>query len=212
MQSLFAFLSSEFVALHGYWALALLVGLESVGIPVPGETALITAAALAGATHGVNIYFVVLAAAGGAIVGDSIGFWIGRKAGFPLLKRYGARIGITEKRIKLGRYLFDRHGGKLVFFGRFIALLRTLAAFLAGASRMHWPRFLMFNAAGGIVWASLFGAIAYFFGGWVKHLTLPLGIGLLAVGCIVLGLGFLQLKRRENEMLDRAERAYPGPV
>jgi len=93
---------------------------------------------------------VIAAAASGAILGDNLGFWIGREGGYRLLRRYGRYIRLEERRLKLGQYLFMRHGGKVVFFGRFVAVLRAWAAFLAGTNRMRWPRFLLFNAAGGI--------------------------------------------------------------
>lgn len=137
------------IAQYGYGAVALAVGVESIGVPFPGETTLIAAALYAGATHQLNIVAVVAVAAIGAILGDNVGFLIGREFGFRLLVRYGHFIRMTKPRIKLGQYLFLRHGGKVVFFGRFAAVLRALAAFLAGANRMTWPRFLVFNAAGG---------------------------------------------------------------
>jgi hypothetical protein len=106
------------------------------------------AAAIYAARPGPQYVEVIAAAAAGAIVGDNIGYWIGREIGFRLLVRYGSHVGQTEGRIKVGQYLFQRHGGKIVFFGRFIALLRVLAALLAGVNRMSWPRFFFFNAAG----------------------------------------------------------------
>ena len=128
----------------------------------PGETALVTAAVYAGATHNLNIAMVILAAITGAIVGDNIGFLVGRQFGYRLLLRHGSLFRLTTARIKLGQFLFLRHGGKMVFFGRFIAVLRALAALLAGVNCMAWPRFLIFNAAGGIVWAGGYGTLAYF--------------------------------------------------
>lgn len=212
MHALVALISKEFVALNAYWAVALFVGIESIGIPFPGETTLIAAAALAGASGGVSIFGVVAAAAAGAIVGDSIGFWIGRKAGLPLLERYGKHIGVTEARLKLARYLFQKHGGKVVFFGRFVAILRALAAFLAGASGMAWPRFLLFNATGGVLWATIYGTLAYFFGAEIEHVTGPVGIGLLALGALAVIAGFVFLKRHEKKLMEEAERAQPGPL
>ncbi len=174
----------------GYGAVFLAVGIESIGIPFPGETTLIAAAAYAGGTHKLNIAFVIAAAAAGAIIGDNIGFWIGREFGFRLLLRYGRYIGITERRIKLGQYLFRRYGGEVVFFGRFVAVLRALAAFLAGTNRMSWPRFLIFNAAGGIVWSGLYGIGAYALGKQIHRLAGPVGIvlGVIALILIVTGL------------------------
>ena len=148
---------TQMIGQYGYGAVALAVGIESIGIPFPGETMLIAAAVYAGSTHQLSVTLVVVAAAAGAIMGDNIGFWIGREFGFRFLLRYGRYVRVTEPRIKLGQYLFLRHGGKVVFFGRFVAVLRALAAVLAGTNRMSWLRFLAFNAAGGIAWATIYG-------------------------------------------------------
>src|SRR5204863_5080605 len=105
---------------------------------------------------------IVIVAAAGAIVGDNIGYAVGRHGGWRLLRRYGKHVGIDEGKLKLGRYLFLRHGGKVVFFGRFIGILRTYAAALAGANHMPFPRFFSFNATGGLIWASIYGFGYYF--------------------------------------------------
>ncbi len=200
------------VAKFGYGAVALAVGVESVGIPFPGETTLIATALYAGASHHLNIVLVVAAAAAGAIIGDNIGFWIGREFGFRLLLRYGGYIRMTPARIKLGQYLFMRHGGKVVFFGRFVAVLRSLAAFLAGADRMSWPRFLLFNALGGIVWSSAYGFGAYFLGKAIHRVIGPVGIVLAVVAVIAIIAGFVFLRRNEKRLEEEAERALPGPI
>ena len=204
--------ATRFIADYGYWGLAGVVGLESMGIPLPGETMLIAAATWAALTHQLSIELVIAAAAAGAIVGDSIGFLIGRQIGFPLLLRYGARIGMTEARLKVGQYLFLRHGAKVVFFGRFIALLRTLAALLAGINQMPWPRFLFFNASGGIVWATVFGVGAYMFGNVLHRLTGPLAIVFAILGAAAALTGFVLARRHEQRLLAEAERALPGPL
>jgi len=113
---------------YGYPAIAAVVGLESMGIPLPGETMLVLSAIYAGTHSDLHIAGVIAAAALGAIVGDNVGYWVGREFGYPLLVRYGRYVGLTEARIKLGQYMFLRHGGKVVFFGRFFAGLRVLAA------------------------------------------------------------------------------------
>lgn len=200
------------IATYGYYAVGGMVGLESLGVPLPGETTLIAAATLAGATHTLSIAFVVAAAAGGAIIGDSIGFWIGRGIGFRLFVRYGRRIGLGEGRIKLGQYLFHRHGAKVVFFGRFIAILRTLAALLAGINRMPWTRFLPFNAAGGILWACLYGFGAFYFGKAVARYAGPVGIVLLVLGAVLAAFGFFFVRRNEKRLIGEAEAALPGPL
>jgi len=121
---------------YGYWAVLLFVAIESTGIPFPGETMLLVAAVYAGTTHHLAIPFVITAAAVGAILGDNLGFWVGREGGYRLLRRYGHVIRLDERKLKLGQYLFQKHGGKVVFFGRFVAVLRAWAAFLAGTNRM----------------------------------------------------------------------------
>src|SRR3954464_5687956 len=131
------------IATYGYWLILLTVGLESMGVPLPGETTLVAGAVYAGTTGRLDIELVLAAAAAGAVVGDNLGYWLGRRLGFPLMLRHGPRVGLTESRMKLGQYLFLRHGGKIVFFGRFVALLRTFAALLAGINHMAWPQFLL---------------------------------------------------------------------
>lgn len=196
----------------GYGAVFLAVGIESIGIPFPGETTLIAAAAYAGTTHKLNIAYVIAAAAAGAITGDNVGFWIGREFGFWLLVRFGHYIRITDRRIKLGQWMFMRYGGAVVFFGRFVAVLRALAAFLAGANRMSWPRFLIYNAAGGIAWAGLYGIGAYELGKQVHRLAGPVGAVLSAIAIVAIIVGFLFLRRNEQRLEDEAERALPGPI
>jgi membrane protein DedA with SNARE-associated domain len=119
---------------YGYAVIFVIVMLESAGIPMPGETILVSAAVYAGTRHALDIRWVITAAAGGAILGDNIGFWVGREFGEPLLAKWGHLIGLDLRKRMLGRYLFARYGGLIVFFGRFVALLRAFAALLAGAN------------------------------------------------------------------------------
>src|SRR5260370_40543 len=126
-----------------------------------GETALVAADLYAGSTHQIGIVSVVLVAAMADMIGDNIGYLIGRSIGIRLLARYGRYVRLSELRLKVGQYLFLRHGGKIVFFGRFVAFLRTFAALLAGVNRISLPHFLVMNALGGICWALLFGGGAY---------------------------------------------------
>ena len=113
------------IAGYGYYAVFLVVMLESAGVPMPGETVLVSAAIYAGTTRGLDIRLVVVAAAVAAILGDNLGFWVGRRYGQDLLTRYGPRVGLDGRKQQLGRYLFKRYGGAIVFFGRFVAVLRT---------------------------------------------------------------------------------------
>ncbi len=114
-----------------------------MGIPLPGETALIAAAVYAGATHHLSIVVLVAVAASAAIIGDNAGYWIGRTGGQRLAERYGRFVRLDRAKLKVGRYLFETYGMKVVLFGRFVAVLRTFAAFFAGVSRIRWSRFLV---------------------------------------------------------------------
>ena len=203
---------ADLIAAHGYIVVAAIVSLESMGLPLPGETTLVTAAAYAGTTHRLDIGVVVAAAAAGAIVGDSVGFWIGRRFGHALVIRYGRMVGIDDGRVKLGQYLFARRGGSVVFFGRFIALLRALAALLAGINCMPWGRFLFFNVAGGIVWAAVFGGGAYLLGEAFERLQGVLAVAGIAGGAIACLLALRFVRQHEAALLAEAERALPGPV
>lgn len=197
---------------YGYLVVFLLVMAESIGLPVPGETALIGAALYAGSTHKLEIAWVIAVAIAGAIVGDNIGYSIGRYGGARLLLRHGHKIRLHEGRLKIGIWLFRRHGGKVVFWGRFVSVLRTYAAFLAGTNQMAWRRFLFFNAAGAIVWATTFGVAYYVFGSALQKLSTTIDVTLGVAGIVIL-VGFLVWsKRKEDELLERAEREVPGSV
>lgn len=197
---------------YGYLAVLIFVAIESTGIPFPGETMLLVASIYAGTTHHLSIAFVIVAAAAGAIFGDNLGFWVGREGGYRLLRRYGRYIRLDERKLKLGQYLFQKHGGKVVFFGRFIAVLRAWAAFLAGTNRMRWIRFLGFNALGGIAWATLYGLGGYLLGNNVHRLTGPLGILAVVLAAVILLALFFLLRRNEQRLEDEAEKAFPGPL
>jgi membrane protein DedA with SNARE-associated domain len=148
---------------YGLFLLFVLVALESTGIPLPGETALIAASVLASQGHYSIVWVIVLAAAG-AIIGDNAGYWIGRKGGRALLRRIPYLRDYFERILPPAEKFFEKHGAKAVFLGRFVSLLRVTAAWLAGISHMPWWRFLFWNAAGGIIWATAFGIVAYYSG------------------------------------------------
>ena len=197
------------VATYGAWLVGAIVGLESMGIPLPGETTLVTAALYAGATGRLSIAAVVFAAAAGAIVGDNIGFWIGRTLGYRWVVRHQSTLRLTPKRLRLGQYLFDRHGGKVVFLGRFVAVLRAFAALLAGLNRMRWRRFLVFNMMGAIVWASAYGGGAYAFGDKLTNVLGDTGILLSAAAAALVVIGFLLARKYEQRLSEKAERYLP---
>ncbi len=200
------------VVSYGYLAVFSLVGLESLGVPVPGETVLIIAGTYAGLTHHLSAWGIVGAAAAGAIIGDTIGFWVGDKGGYRLLRRYGKYVRFDEPKIKVARYLFARHGGKVVFFGRFVAVLRTYAAFLAGMTRMHYRKFLFYNASGGILWSALYGFGSYFAGATIQRLSGWLTWVFVAIAVLSIVAAILIVRRRMAALYEVAEAAYPGPL
>jgi membrane protein DedA with SNARE-associated domain len=147
---------------YGLVLLFLVVAGESMGIPLPGETAIIAAALLAAPPHEhFSIVWVIVVAAVAAIVGDNIGYWLGRVGGRPLLERWGVTRRYAERVLPPAERFFARHGGKAVFLGRFVSVLRVTAAWLAGITHMHWWKFFLWNAAGGIIWAAAVGVVAY---------------------------------------------------
>ncbi len=202
----------QLIAHYGYAAIFLVIALESAGIPLPGETILVTASIYAGTAHGLNIAGIITAAAAGAIFGDNIGFWVGREVGLHLLIRHGHYVRLNEARLKLGQYLFQRHGGKIVFFGRFVAVLRAFAALLAGANGFEPKRFFFFNAAGGIVWATLFGTLGYVFGAQAHRIAGPFGLAMLILALVLLFFAWRFYKSHEARLMEEAEAALPGPL
>ncbi|HEY7421784.1 MAG TPA: DedA family protein [Gaiellaceae bacterium] len=202
----------EWLSSYGYLVVFLLVMIESIGVPVPGETALIGAALYAGSTGKLEIWAVIAVAIAGAIIGDNIGYSLGRYGGAKLLLRYGHKIRLHEGRLKIGIWLFRRHGGKVVFWGRFVSILRTWAAFLAGANHMEWPRFLVFNAAGAIVWATVYGVVYYVFGDAIERLSTAIDVTFGVVGLVLVIAFVVWTRRKEAELQQRAEREIEGSV
>jgi membrane protein DedA with SNARE-associated domain len=148
---------------YGLLILFLIVAAESSGIPVPGETALITTGVLASQGH-FEIEWVIVVAAAAAIIGDNIGYWIGRKGGTKLLDRWAFTRRMRDRYMPPAQRFFNAHGGKTIFLARFVAVLRIFGAWIAGITHMPWWRFLLWNAAGGICWALLVGLVSYYLG------------------------------------------------
>jgi membrane protein DedA with SNARE-associated domain len=167
---------------YGLILLFALVAVESAGIPLPGETALITAAVLAAGGR-FNIVEVIAIAAAGAIVGDSTGYWIARTGGRKALAKIPIARDALPRLLPRGERFFERHGSKTVVIGRFVAGLRVTVAWLAGISHMPWGKFVVYNAIGGILWATTIGLVAYYFGNAVIDAVEK--YGLIAVGVIV---------------------------
>jgi membrane protein DedA with SNARE-associated domain len=197
---------------YGYAAVLGFVMVESLGIPFPGETMVIAASLYAGSSHHLSPWLIWAVAAAGAIVGDNVGFAIGRWGGFRLLRRYGSKIRLDEAKLKVGKLVFARHGGKVVFFGRFVSILRTYAAFLAGTNQMSWPRFLAFNAAGGVVWSGLYAIGFYYLGSALKGVRGPVDYGLGAAAAVLVVAFVMWTRRHARQLEAEAEQAYPGDL
>jgi membrane protein DedA with SNARE-associated domain len=183
---------------YGLVLLFAVVAAESAGVPLPGETALIAAAILAAQGH-YSIVAVIAVAASAAIIGDNGGYWIGRKGGRKLLERWPLVNRHAQRVLPRAERIFARHGGKTVFFGRFIAILRITAAWMAGISHMPWWRFLLFNAAGGILWATLVGLVAYYSGHAAANAIQTYGYyaaGAIAVATVAFLIGLRWWERR----------------
>ena len=187
-----------------YLAVGVIIGLESLGIPLPGEIALVSAAVLASQEVGISPVWVGVSAIIGAIIGDTIGYTIGRKYGMTLFEKLGRRFPkhFGTGHIALAKQLFSRWGVWAVFFGRFIALLRILAGPLAGALRMRYPHFLAANASGAICWAGGTTAVVYFLGlaaeKWLSRFS-----WVALVVAVVIGIGVTKLLKDRTTALIR---------
>ena len=182
---------------YGYVIVALLVAAENLGLPLPGESALITAAAFAARGH-LWLPGVIIASTAGTIVGGSGGYWIGRAGGLRLVHRIGKFIRVSDADIQKGHEFFEKHGAKTVFLARFIAILRIVVGLLAGVSEMPFLRFTLYNALGGACWSVAIGLLAYTFGANLPRLHRLLGTGgLIAAGVVLLAiLVAFRLRRR----------------
>jgi membrane protein DedA with SNARE-associated domain len=183
---------------YGYVIVVVLVLAEGVGLPLPGETALITAAAVAAQSHRLSIIGVILASFVGAAGGGVGGYWIGKSGGLPFLERHGHVIGITKERIAKARGFFTEHGPKAVFFARFIAILRMFAGVLAGVTKMPFGIFLLWNALGALAWSIAFGALGYVFGNNLPRLEHLVGRTSLIAFVVVVVVGLFIWHHRSS--------------
>ena len=191
---------TDLFARYGYFVVFFGVLLENAGVPVPGETILLAGAALARFGH-LSLPNVIVVAIIGAVLGDNIGFFIGRRGGRLLLERRGWVFGLNPARLAQFDTFFNRHGAKTVFIARFVTGLRVVGAVLAGASTLPWGRFLVFNIAGAAAWATTFGFVGYALGyswdtieRWIGHL----GLVLLVVIGAVAAVAFVRSRRRRT--------------
>jgi membrane protein DedA with SNARE-associated domain len=182
------------------YLLPAIIGLESMGIPSPGETALVAAAVLASQGK-LQIWLVIVIGVASAIVGDNIGYLLGRKVGREVLAARGPFHSYRARAIDAGDRFFKRHGSKTVFLGRWIALIRVATAWLAGINRMPFKEFFLWNAFGGITWGVTFGLVGYFGGHAAAKVLSQIGIagavvlGLMIVGAIV----YVRVRERRSE-------------
>ena len=192
------------------YLLPALIGLESMGIPSPGETALVLAAVLASQGK-LQIWLVLLIGISSAILGDNIGYWLGRKLGREVLESKGPFYTRRVRLIAIGDRFFDKHGPKAVFIGRWIALVRFATAWFAGINEMRVLTFFMWNAAGGITWGLTYGLVGYYGGKSAAHVLTQLGIaGAVVLGLMLVG-GLVYLKVRERRAGRRYELEDQGP-
>jgi membrane protein DedA with SNARE-associated domain len=196
---------AHILSLYGVWVVAAFILLETVGFPVPAEAALMAAAVFAATTHHLDISSLIVVSIVAAIVGNAVGFWIGRRYGARLLTRYGNLVGLTADRIRIGEWLFLRYGGVFVFAARFLPFLRNMAAVLAGANRMPAHRFHFAAAAAAVAWVLFYALASYHLGRTFADLAAPAAIVLgLVAATVVFGVPALIL-RYEKRLLARID-------
>jgi membrane protein DedA with SNARE-associated domain len=211
---------AHLVHAYGLLVVAGFIGVEALGIPLPGETTLIVGSVIAGRSHELSIVGVIVVAALASVAGRIIGYAIGARFGYWLLLRYGAYVRITEPRIKLGEYLFLRYGGAIIIGAQFVPFLRPIAGILAGANRMPWHNFLIASTIGATLWALFFGIGAYWFGRQFAHLAAswwflrgPSGWIVFGIVAVIVLIAFaVFVARHEAQLVAKAERALPGPL
>jgi membrane protein DedA with SNARE-associated domain len=194
---------------YGYAAIFAVIAFENVGLPVPGETILITSAIVAATTHELNSVVIVITATLAAFGGAVAGFMIGRYGERHLLHRFGRYLHLDERDLRLGRYLFQRFGGRVVFVARFIAVLRSLAGLLAGANAMPLQPFLIASGFGALAWSATFGFGAYALGREIEVLSARAAVVLGALVLLALIAGVLFLRRNRARLQNEADRAAP---
>jgi membrane protein DedA with SNARE-associated domain len=203
--------AQRYVSDYGYTAVFLGVFLESFGLPTPGESLMIAGALLASRGQ-LNIYWVLLLCWIAAVAGDNIGYVIGKKGGRPLVLRYGPRVRIKHEHIERVEGFFERHGGAVVLFARFVVVLRQLNGIVAGTMGMNWWRFLIYNAAGAALWVGFWAGLAYNLGrrfreimAWMSSLE-PIVV-IIAVAAIAVALLYLWRQQRKRKRKRAARRA-----
>jgi membrane protein DedA with SNARE-associated domain len=202
---------TEFIATYGIPLVAAFIALESIGLPLPAEAALMAAAVFAATTYEIDIWALIAAGMVAAIVGNIAGFSIGRRLGPRLLMLHGGRLGLTEQRIKIAQWLFVRYGGRFVFIARFLPFLRNMAAVLAGANAMPPYRFYLASSTAAVAWVTCYGLGTYFLSEAFTALASPVAV-VLAVAAILIVLAVpMLIVRYEERLLADVARGSPGP-
>jgi membrane protein DedA with SNARE-associated domain len=192
----------------GYWLIFGSMLLENAGVPLPGETVTLLGGYAAGSGH-LNLFGVMGAAAGGAMLGDNIGYWVGRRAGWGLILRVGGWLRQSPEQLEVMRNQFLRHAGKSVLLGRFVAVLRVVAGPMAGAVGMPYGRFLLCNCLGAVLWAGTMVSLAWLGGRWIPFERMVRGVLEFGIGALLLVVLLLivprLLGRLEQRQLDGDE-------
>lgn len=191
----------------GYPVILLAIVADSLGVPVPGEVMLLLAAVYAGSTHHLLLPGVIAAAAVGAVLGDNLTYSIGRWGGYPLLQRHGRIFHLGPRRLRIGRFLFDRYGPVVVWIGRLVPVLHIWTAVLAGVNRMAWLRFALTNCAGAVAWATGLSLIGYGFGRAAVHFGGLIAAAALPAAFLIAGGVLLLLRANERRLYVEVERA-----
>ncbi len=203
---------TRLISQYGVLFVGGIIGVECICIPVPGETALLTAAVYAGRTHNLDIWSVILAGVVGAVCGNFVAFWIGRGYGYRLLWRYGSYFHLNEARLKIGQYLFLRHGEKFVIFARFLPVIRSAAGLIAGANHMRGDRFAIANVTGAVIWVGMEAGAAYYLGKELARSAVWIEVGVACCVILAFAVFALVVKRYGSKLAADAERALPGPL
>jgi membrane protein DedA with SNARE-associated domain len=201
---------AEFIATYGIWVVAAFIALESVGIPVPAEAALIGAAVFCARTHHLDICSLIAAGIFSAIVGEVVGFWLGRTFGYKLLTKYGGHLGLNEGKIRIGQSLFARHGSMFVFTARFLPFFRNVAAVLAGTNCMAQSSFYIASATAAVFWVIGYGLAGYFLGDAMMNSSLPVTVSIgLAALIITSGLPTLVARYEKRVRVKSVQTIHP---
>jgi membrane protein DedA with SNARE-associated domain len=196
---------ADFISTYGVWLVASFIALETMTLPLPAEAALIVAGIMA-RTHGIDIRSLIIGGIAAAVIGNIGGFWIGRRFGRTLLQRYGGRVGLTPARIRIGQWLFDRHGASFVFVARFLPFLRNMAAVLAGTNAMAPHIFYVASSLAAVIWVTGYAIAAYWLGAVFTKFASPAAIVLALLAILIMLAVPVLIMRYEKRVLAKIER------